>query len=118
MKIKKNSKRTLKEVFDFYASLDTIPSFYKTKISMKLMESEGMKLISRSQAKRLCSRLENFLEIILDFSNVDDIGQAFSDELFRVFQNKHPKLKITAINCSNEITKMIMHVKNAQKIPG
>jgi len=59
--------------------------FSKTHIPVFLAAYGEDNLISRSQAKRLLVRFERFKEIILDFENVESIGQAFADEIFRVF---------------------------------
>ena len=42
-------------------------------------------LVSRSQARRLLARVDRFRTVVLDFKGVDAIGQAFADEVFRVF---------------------------------
>ena len=68
--------------------------------------------VSRSQAKRLMERFERFTNIILAFTGVEEIGQGFADELFRVFQTQHPGTVLTPINCSNQIQKMISHVQH------
>ena len=109
----KSTTRTPREVFDFYAATDRVPSFYKTKIPLKLMEYEGMKLISRSQAKRLYARFERFREVILDFDGVEEIGQGFADELFRVFHTAHPETALLSINCTDAVQNMIQHVQTA-----
>ena len=46
--------------------------------------------VSRSEARRLLARLDQFREVILDFSRVKSIGQGFADEIFRVFASAHP----------------------------
>jgi STAS-like domain of unknown function (DUF4325) len=68
---------------------------------------EGDHLVSRSQAKRLLSRLEKFKEVYLDFTDVTDIGQAFADEIFRVFKNEHPSIRLMPIKASPEVERMI-----------
>lgn len=87
-----------------------MPSFYKTKISVKLLESDGVILVSRSQAKRLYRGFEKFSEVVLDFAGVTEIGQGFADELFRVFTNKNPAVRLVPINCRANVKKMILHV--------
>ena len=67
-------------------------------------------LVSRSQAKRLCHRFDNFEEIELDFDGVEEIGQGFAHELFVVFQNEHPQVKLIPVNTSNDVERMITHV--------
>ena len=49
----------------------------------------GEHLISRSIARRILSNIEKFKVIFLDFNRVKTIGQAFADEIFMVFENKH-----------------------------
>ena len=74
------------------------------------MEYEGELLLSRSQAKRLITRFDKFLEVILDFQGVSEIGQAFADEVFRVFRNAHPNVQLEPINCSPAVQRMIAYI--------
>ena len=69
-------------------------------------------LISRSQAKRLLTRFDRFKEIVLDFQNVDSIGQAFADEIFRVFTNEHPNINLYPINANPQVMSMIIRAQN------
>ena len=39
------------------------------------------------------------------------MGQGFGDELFRVWQNSHPEIKIEYINTNEAIQFMIKHVQ-------
>jgi hypothetical protein len=39
----------------------------------------------------------------MDFKEVTSIGQAFADEIFRVFRNSHPEIELYAINASVEV---------------
>lgn len=68
-------------------------------------------IASRSEAKRLLRRFENFEEILLDFDGIDDIGQGFAHELFVVFKRKHPHMNISITNENQDVQKMISHVK-------
>jgi anti-sigma regulatory factor (Ser/Thr protein kinase) len=106
MEIRFNSKRKIEEIFDKYASHDT-RKFDKTHICVKLSELEEEKYISRSQAKRLLVGLEKFREVILDFKNVSTVGQAFVDEVFRVFKNNHPEIQITYTDANDNVKFMI-----------
>lgn len=58
------------------------------------------------------SRLEEFKEVIFDFSEIDFMGQGFADEIFRVFQNRHPDIVLTVNNANEEVAGMIQHVKS------
>ena len=110
MVIAKNSHLNILDVFNEYADPDKQPGFYKTRIPVKLMEYEGELLLSRSQAKRLITRFDTFLEVILDFQGVTEIGQAFADEVFRVFRNMHPNVHLQPINCSPTVQRMIAYI--------
>jgi len=74
--------------------------------------SENDNLVSRSQAKRLTAGLEKFKKVVLDFRNINLIGQGFADEVFRVFQNDHPDIEIIPTNAGEDVMRMIMHVLN------
>ena len=63
--------------------------------------------MSRSQARRILLNAEKFRIIFLDFSEVDTIGQAFADEIFRVYINKNPDIQIIPINANAEVDFMI-----------
>jgi len=106
MTIKQNSSRTSQDIFKEYYSSDNF-DFDKTIIPITLSQYGEDNLVSRSQAKRILTRLEKFKEIILDFKNVNFIGQAFADEIFRVFTNEHPHVHFIPINTNEEIDFMI-----------
>jgi len=110
MVIEKKSNLNISDIFNEYADPDKQPGFYKTRIPVKLMEYEGELLLSRSQAKRLITRFDKFLEVILDFQGVTEIGQAFADEVFRVFRNMHPNVHLVPINCSPAVQRMIAYI--------
>ena len=63
-----------------------------------------------SQAKRLCFGLENFEHVILNFDGVSEIGQGFADEVFRVYANNHPMIKLDYENAGPDVERMIRHV--------
>lgn len=106
MELSNFSKRLLKEVFDMFSDVDG--GFTRTSIPVK--NFFDIFPVSRSQAKRLCSRLENFQEVDLDFSEISEIGQGFAHEIFVVFQKKHPDIRLHPINTTKEVQKMIYHV--------
>jgi virulence-associated protein VapD len=102
-----DSDRTVKEVFDkFTAELDDF-GFTRTQLSVQLAKYEGDHLVSRSQARRLLARLDKFKEVYLDFRGVTEIGQGFADEIFRVFQNEHPSIRLISVNENPEVARMI-----------
>ena len=112
MSIHPNSDRKIGEVFDAYTSNDFEFSFTKTHVPVSLGRYGDENLISRSQARRILSRFDRFEEIVLDFTDIDAIGRAFADEIFRVFARNYPQIKIMAINTSQQIDKMINRVRD------
>ena len=100
------TERTTKEIFDEYTSDDFV--FNKTKITVHLAKDYlGHDFVSRSLAKRILMNVEKFKIIVLDFENIDNIGQGFADEVFRVFKNKNPDITILPVNMNEEIEFMI-----------
>lgn len=99
------SIKTPKEVFDQYADQEI--GFWKTKVAVALSSDPNDPHVSRSQAKRLLIGLEKFKSIILDFKNVESVGQSFVDEVFRVFQNEHPDINIQYVNANEDVESMI-----------
>lgn len=106
MKLNNHTARTTRKIFDQYSSGDDY-GFNKTVIPVKLAQYGNDKLISRSQAKRLLSRVELFKIVIFDFSGVETIGQAFSDEIFRVFAQKHPEMELFTVKANSAVKRMI-----------
>ena len=64
-------------------------------------------LISRLQAKQVLEESDEPKQIILDFDGVEAIGASFADEVFRVFQNQNPELRIEFWNAGKEVQQMI-----------
>lgn len=87
--------------------------FARTVVPLRLAQHEGDKLVSRSQAKRVAYRFERFKKVELDFTGVDEIGQAFADELFRVYARSHPEIRITPINTNAAVDMMIRRAVKA-----
>ena len=106
MDIRISSPRTTRVVFNEYAAIDH-PGFYKTHIPLNLAQYGDENLISRSQAKRVMTRVDKFTEVVLDFKGVNEIGQAFADEIFRIFSQAHPQIHISFVNANEAVEWMI-----------
>lgn len=108
LSIDEKSQRRLKDVFDS-ASVDPARDFAFDKTSFPLAAAQTATgpLVSRSQAKRVLARLENFRAVELDFAGVAEIGQAFADEVFRVFRAAHPGVALAWINAAPDVERMI-----------
>lgn len=109
MRIDPASGRNVQDVFNAFTVAGEF-GFDKTIVPVFLSAYGEENLVSRSQAKRLLARFEVFKEIVLDFSKVDSIGQAFADEVFRVFVEAHPDISLSPIRASDQIKNMIKHV--------
>jgi hypothetical protein len=55
----------------------------------------------------LLARFDRFRTVVLNFDNVESIGQAFADEIFRVFPSQHPNIDIVGINANEQVTRMM-----------
>lgn len=106
MTLQNAASRTLKEVFDEFTS-DEDYGFNKTVISVSLAVYGNESLVSRSQAKRLLARTDRFKTVVFDFDGIEKIGQAFADEMFRVFRNAHPDISVLSINTKPEVQRFI-----------
>lgn len=111
MQLANNSPRTTRAVFDEFAAPEEY-SFAKTLVPVKLAQHEGEKLVSRSQAKRLTMRFERFQTVVLDFAGVEEIGQAFADEVFRVFQAAHPQTMLVPANMAPGVKQMVSRARS------
>jgi len=112
--IAKKSKRHLNTVFEKYQSHPGSYAFDKTEIRVRLF-TMGTVYVSRSQAKRVLSGLEKFNTIVFDFARVPTIGQAFADEIFRVFSRAYPRIRIEIEQANEAVAFMIQRVKNEVK---
>ena len=110
-KIKLNSKKHTTEVFRKYVSNPDTLAFDKTDVQIRLY-TMGTIHVSRSQARRVLNGLDKFNKIVLDFDKVPTVGQGFADEIFRVFQKRHPDIEITSINMNETVAFMVERVKN------
>ncbi len=112
-KINISSQRHLDELFRQYTNQtkDSDYGFDKTMIQIKLYTLGGVH-ISRSQARRVLAGLEKFKVIVFDFNKVPLVGQAFADEIFRVFHKKHPKIKLETANMNEGVSFMVERSKN------
>lgn len=106
----------LTDIFRKYTNIgnDSDHGFDKTEIRVNLFTVSGVH-ISRSQARRILSGLEKFKVVLLDFDQVPVVGQAFADEIYRVFKNTHPDITIQEENMNEGVKFMIERAKNEAK---
>jgi len=110
MKLSNHTARTARKIYDQYASGDDF-GFNKTVVPVRLAQYGDDKLVSRSQAKRVLTRVELFKVVMFDFKGVDSVGQAFADEIFRVFAAQHPGVELVAVNATRAVKDMISRAR-------
>jgi anti-sigma regulatory factor (Ser/Thr protein kinase) len=111
MQLHNQTSRTAKKIFDEYVSGEDY-DFSRTVVPVVLAQYVGDPLISRSQAKRVLARVDLFRTVVFDFSGIDSIGQAFADELFRVFAQAHPEIELQFIHANTSVQKMIARARS------
>jgi hypothetical protein len=109
MKLANDTALTTGEVFHEFAAPDEF-TFDRTIVPVRLAQYEGEKLVSRSQAKRLTMRFERFKTVILDFTDVETIGQGFADQVFRVFKAAHPAINLVPMHMTPAVQEMTNRV--------
>jgi hypothetical protein len=51
---------------------------------------------------------------MFDFTDVPTIGQAFPDEIFRVFAQQHPEMEIIRFKASTDVKRIIERAKSRE----
>lgn len=110
MRLDNHTARTAKQVLDGF-SLGEDYAFDKTVVPVRLARYGNELLVSRSQAKRLLARVDRFRTVVFDFSAVSAIGQAFADEIFRVFAREHLEVELLVIHASEDVRQMISRAR-------
>lgn len=111
--------RDQRAVFEEFTSGDDAPlAFSKTCVPLKLAALGSTSLVSRSQARRVMARVQHFEDVLLDFAGIRRIGQGFADEVFRVFSNEHPAVRMTVANANDAVRAVIAHVRRSTTSQG
>ncbi len=110
MRLDNQASRSMEKIFNRFAEPEEY-SFSKTVVPVRLAQYGDDRLVSRSQARRVLNRVDCFRTVIFDFEGVDTIGQAFADEVFRVFARLHSDIELHAINMSEQVTRMASRAK-------
>ncbi|QNE21958.1 MerR family DNA-binding transcriptional regulator [Kribbella qitaiheensis] len=80
--------------------------FSRSRPVVKLFEF-GLSFVSRSEAKRLLAGMEVFSEVDVDFTGVESVGQAFVDEMLRVWPKLHPDTVIIPTGMNSAVEFMV-----------
>lgn len=106
MRIRDDADTQTRAVFERYVNPHT-ERFDKTQVVVELAKTDETEHVSRSQAKCVLAGLDKFGQVILDFRNIRTVGQAFLDEVFRVFAGAHPEAHFEVINANDNVDFMI-----------
>lgn len=66
-----------------------------------------MRSVSRSEAKRLLRGVERFTHVTMDFTGIEEGGQGFVDEIFRVWPKQHPDAVVEPIGMVGPVEFMV-----------
>jgi anti-sigma regulatory factor (Ser/Thr protein kinase) len=101
--------KPLKDTFDAWTDPETL-RFHRTRTTVHLAQT-GTTFVSRSEAKRVAARLEAFQEVIVDFDQVELVGQGFCDELFRVWATAHPRTTLLPVRMNDDVAFMVQRAR-------
>ena len=93
-----------------YTDPDTL-EFTRTRVHLRLLG--GPTFISRAEAKRVADELDRFEEAEIDFSGIQDVGQGFVDELFRVWAARHPGTRLIPVSMSPAVGRLVRSVTSS-----
>jgi biotin operon repressor len=111
--IRRKTRRDLRKIFAEYAPEEFDFKFNRTRVLVRLFQDA---YVSRSEAKRLLTGLDRFREVVLDFRGVRSLGQAFADEIFRVFRAAHRDVAFRVENLDPVIQPILRHVLDNSNI--
>jgi len=112
-----SSSLHLNDIFKKYTDIGAGKDygFDRTEIRIKLYTMAGI-YISRSQARRVLAGLEKFKVIVFDFDKVSVVGQAFADEIFRVFRHKYPDIRLETENMNESVNFMVERARSEAEL--
>jgi hypothetical protein len=108
MDIALDSQRLSNDVYLKYFEPSEVggEAFHTTEVPVRLAQLSS-ELVSRSQAKWVMERATQFKTVVLDFEGVTTVGQAFVDEVFRVFATAHPHVRLRTMGLIPEVAQML-----------
>lgn len=107
-----DTQRTLDAVLTRHSLDQQSYAFESTQVPLQLIQSQGITLDSRAQARRVAQGLAAFRRVEVDFSRVDHIGHGFADELFRVQARELPHLEMVPVNMCDRVAAMLDSVRS------
>jgi anti-sigma regulatory factor (Ser/Thr protein kinase) len=106
-----DSTRSLEAVLQAHSADGAGYDFERTVVPLRLLTTTQSGLESRSQARRVGARLNQFRRAEVDFSGVSSIGHSFADELFRVLASEQQGLDLVPINMAPAVAAMVGSIR-------
>lgn len=100
------STKVRRKLADVFAAFTDDLEFAKTRVVIKLF-AIGTRFVSRSEARRVAVGLDRFREVVFDYREVEEVGQGFVDELYRVWARVHPDIKLTSVGANSAVAFML-----------
>jgi excisionase family DNA binding protein len=98
--------QTSRSTSEVFAAYSIGHDFARTRTVVRLFDI-GVRFISRSEARRLLRGLERFREVLVDLRGVQEVGQGFVDEVFRVWPTQHPDVAVRPVNMVGPVEAMV-----------
>lgn len=93
-------------LLDLFRRFTDDGKFDRSRPVVRLFQA-GNEFVSRSEAKRLLTGMHEFSDVDVDFDGVEFVGQAFVDEMFRVWPAEAAGTAIHPINMSPDVEFMV-----------
>ena len=87
-------------------------AFERTEVPLQLL-AQGQVLASRAEARRALARLNQFRRADINFNGIQDVGQGFADEMFRVFRHRHPGVDLVPQGMTPQVAAMVAAARAA-----
>ena len=97
---------TSRELSAVFAEYTDDHQFTRTRTVVRLF-AFGVRFVSRSEAKRLMRGLDRFQQVSMDFTGVEEVGQGFVDEVFRVWPGQHAGTRVEPVGMSGPVEFMV-----------
>lgn len=107
-----NTPRRLDEVLSAYSLQPGGYAFERTEVPLQLL-AQGQALASRAEARRAVARLDQFRRADINFAGIQDVGQGFADEMFRVFRRRHPGVELVPLGMTPQVAAMVAAARAA-----
>ena len=101
-----DTPRRLDQVLSGYSLQPGGYAFERTEVPLQLL-AHGQVLASRAEARRALARLQQFRRADINFAGIQDVGQGFADEMFRVFRRRHPEVELVPQGMTPQVAAMV-----------